>query len=57
MVKLIPLTGKATGTFTKVSDEDYDEVSKYKWHTENGYPSTIFKDKIIKHYKWIQTIK
>jgi hypothetical protein len=36
-MKLIPLKGKnGTGLYAQVSDEDYEEVSKYKWYSRKG---------------------
>lgn len=44
-MKLIPLT---QGYFTKVDDEDYEELSKYKWcaHVEKGRPEIYAKRKV-----------
>ena len=56
-MKLIPLTGKngvdenGNKLFAKVSDEDYDEISKFKWYVSSGYPvSTIRINGISKNY-------
>lgn len=44
MAKRIEFSGNNKGRFFIVSDEDYDEFSKYTWYLDNrGYPTTTIK--------------
>ena len=53
-MKLIEFSGKHKGEFFAVSDEQYEEFSKYTWYLDGrGYPSTTIKahQLALKQYK------
>jgi hypothetical protein len=47
-MKTIHYAGKDKNKIFKISDESYNEVTKYKWYLNRGYANTKFKGKNIK---------
>jgi len=51
-MKLIELS---QGRFAKIDDEDWEKVSQFKWHYNNGYAKTWSKGKRIRMHRLIMS--